>query len=261
MEKPMRKRRRIVCPGCNQSYSSRYFIEHKKENHVRGKWLCLSRTGDISEEDKESKAAFDQHVYDYGDSESDDTIVHSSHLPADTNIEEILSHFDDDSHGLNKDKGTTDNNNINLPNETQSSDNDFDDEEQWDEDLEELSKDTEKNEDYTKKQKEYSAGNILLMLTCRFISVWQATCAISDNAVRWLLEFLVALFKILGKNCAFVASLAAAFPSSLQRLWEVLNIDRDNFTKYAVCPKCNSIYSLKEAVVTDISGKLKSLTL
>ena len=54
-----------------------------------------------------------------------------------------------------------------------------------------------------------------------------------------------------------MSALAAALPSSLYLLWRFLKIDRDNFVKYAVCPSCNSLYDIKDCIVSE-RGELKS---
>ena len=228
MERP-RKRPRKVCPGCGESFKSRYFIEHKKENHNidENTWLCEPRSD--RRDGERTATAFNQHLYMYEDMDSEDSIDCVSNT--DVSLDDLSRSFD--SHSLEKEKDDLDKlegniHDVNLPLETHISEDELDDEnEQWDEELEEIRNDTVQSNEFEKTQK-HNPSSVLVKLICLFISVWQATCAISDNAIKWLLEFLTALLKIIGIHCAFVASLAAVFPSSLQMLWNISTLTEIN---------------------------------
>lgn len=87
--------------------------------------------------------------------------------------------------------------------------------------------------------------NSLVFWLIYFLLIWQASCRLSDNGLVWLLQFLVKFLKILGITISneFLADLISMLPTSLYLLRQFINLDRDYFTKYVVCPKCTKLYS------------------
>ena len=59
-------------------------------------------------------------------------------------------------------------------------------------------------------------ANLLVFWLLYFLLLWQVTCRLSDNGLIWLLKFLIS--------------------------WQFLNLDRDDFNKFVVCPKCTKLY-------------------
>ena len=51
-----------------------------------------------------------------------------------------------------------------------------------------------------------------------------------------------------------VAEFTESFPTSLYMLKKKFGIMDDKFTKYVICPKCNSLYEYKECISKSISG-------
>lgn len=92
-----------------------------------------------------------------------------------------------------------------------------------------------------------------------FILIWQSFCKLSDNGLEWLLQFLVQFFKVLSElsGCEYISELVAIIPSSLYLLRKFACLDRDNFIKFAVCPKCAKLYDLKDCTETDDCGRRK----
>jgi len=90
-----------------------------------------------------------------------------------------------------------------------------------------------------------------------FILLWQSVTKISDNGLEWLLQFVCQFFKVLSTLCEseYLSKLVFIFPSSLYLLRKFVVFDRDNFIKYAVCPKCAKVYNLKECTELDIYGQ------
>lgn len=86
--------------------------------------------------------------------------------------------------------------------------------------------------------------NALVFWLVYFLLIWQASCKLSDNGLVWLLQFLFKFLKVLGVTISndFLADLIAVLPSSLYLLRQFINVDRDYFTKYVVCPKCTKLY-------------------
>ena len=79
-----------------------------------------------------------------------------------------------------------------------------------------------------------------------FLCIWSWHCSISDNALDILISFIYAVFKALGTIFPSLTAFALIFPKSLNLLKNRLCINRDNFTKYVVCPKCESLYKFSE---------------
>jgi len=52
-----------------------------------------------------------------------------------------------------------------------------------------------------------------------------------------------------------IAALLAVFPSSLYMLKKKLNLSKDPFEKYMICPSCCSLYTFEECLDTDHSGQ------
>jgi len=88
----------------------------------------------------------------------------------------------------------------------------------------------------------------LLQWFMYFILMWQTTCKISDNGIEWLLRFFFQFLHTVGLTCnsEFLIKMALMFPSSLYLARQFIKFDRDNFTKYAVCPKCCTLYHLDD---------------
>jgi len=86
--------------------------------------------------------------------------------------------------------------------------------------------------------------NSLVFWFVYFLLIWQATCHLSDNGLAWLLRFLVSWLKVFGVEISneFFEKLLLSFPGSLCLVRQFLNLDRDNFNKFVVCPKCTKLY-------------------
>jgi len=84
-----------------------------------------------------------------------------------------------------------------------------------------------------------------------FLLFWQTTCKLSDNGLEWLLRFIFQFLHTVGvsSNNEYLIEIAIIFPSSLYLLRRFVKLDRDNFTKYAVCPSCTKLYHLDNCTV------------
>ena len=92
-----------------------------------------------------------------------------------------------------------------------------------------------------------------------FILLWQAICKISDSGLEWLLHFMSQFFHVLGTACnsEYLSRMALMFPTSLYLLRKFVVLDRDDFTKLAVCPKCDTLYRL-DRCTTRVGNRIAS---
>ena len=86
---------------------------------------------------------------------------------------------------------------------------------------------------------------VILTWLVYFVLVWQYKHYISDNGIEQLLRFMRQLFFCIGEivkeHSDFCLVLAANLPTTLYSARKFLNIDRDNFVQYVVCPKCTKL--------------------
>lgn len=89
-----------------------------------------------------------------------------------------------------------------------------------------------------------NAVNSLVFWLLYFLLLWQATCHLSDNGLVWLLKFLISWLKVLGVEITseVFENVLLIFPGSLYLVRQFLNLDRDDFNKFVVCPKCTKRY-------------------
>ena len=89
-------------------------------------------------------------------------------------------------------------------------------------------------------------------LTIRWIivilSIFQTRFILTAEAMKWLLKFLVVLLRYLGKYSTKLTEIADHLPQSLYQYESSLrSITPDiDIKKDVVCPKCESLYTLKE---------------
>ena len=86
-----------------------------------------------------------------------------------------------------------------------------------------------------------------------FLLVWQTACHLSDNGLEWLLQFLSKFLHLIGIQSSYVAGIASIFPGTLYLMRQFLELDRDVFLRYVVCPKCTKLYK-PEQCTTIING-------
>ena len=79
-----------------------------------------------------------------------------------------------------------------------------------------------------------------------FLCVWSSYCCISDNAMDILVSFISAVFNSLGSIFPVLTGLACIFPKSFNLLKAKLGLNQDQFTKFVVCTKCDSLYKFEE---------------
>ena len=74
-----------------------------------------------------------------------------------------------------------------------------------------------------------------------------------------VVAFYVPVFNVVGITCSseYLSQLAVMLPSSLYLLQQFVNLKRDNFVKFADCPKCASLYKL-ESCTRRLGGQIVS---
>lgn len=126
------------------------------------------------------------------------------------------------------------------------------DSEEWHRDVDDLLEDVAGDDtlpEPSRHQSSVQSLTSLLQWFVYFVLFWQATTKLSDNGLEWLLRFLFQFLHILGITCnsQYLCQLALPFPSSLYLLQKFVNLKRDNFVKFAVCPKCAALYQLNDS--------------
>ena len=75
-----------------------------------------------------------------------------------------------------------------------------------------------------------------------FVFILQSKHHLPNSAIDYLIKFIGILLSILSKFSPFVRLVYDTFPSSLHVMRNKF-ADASNFSKYPVCPKCNTLYS------------------
>ena len=109
------------------------------------------------------------------------------------------------------------------------------------------------NSDLNENDKNTAIKNMFLVLLLKI----QVLYRLSDRAVTAFLSFLVFCFIIIGSyfQVDAIVLFAKSIPISLQAVYNAINFSKDNFVKYVVCPKCNTLYTYEEAVINTCSGR------
>ena len=134
------------------------------------------------------------------------------------------------------------------------------DSEDWHEDVDDLLEDMAGDEplpEPTHHQSSVQKLTTLIQWLIYFLLFWQASTKLSDNGLEWLVRFLFQFLHITGEtfNCEYLCQLALMLPSSLYLLRKFVNSKRDNFVKFAVCPKCAALYQLENCTRV-VGGKI-----
>lgn len=76
------------------------------------------------------------------------------------------------------------------------------------------------------------------------ILTWQIGHCISVAAIGELLQFIAKAFSL--AESLLSSPGLSAFPTSIYLAHKYLKIERDNFIKYVLCPKCHTLYNYEE---------------
>lgn len=106
------------------------------------------------------------------------------------------------------------------------------------------------------KKKKFHMVHSLLQWMLYFLLLWQSITNLSDNGLTWLLQSLLHFLRALNVHIPdeILGELIAVFPCSLYMVRKYLNLNRDNFTKYVVCPKCTKCYHYDECLRKAANG-------
>ena len=80
---------------------------------------------------------------------------------------------------------------------------------------------------------------------------FQAACVLPNSATQWIFTSLHILFATLRTVCPtpFLLAVCTLLPGSLYLAWRLLKVDENEFIRYVVCPKCDSIYRFEECII------------
>ena len=81
----------------------------------------------------------------------------------------------------------------------------------------------------------------------RFLLIFQSVNYITDSAINTLLKFFHVFLKALSKFSDFVAGIESQFPYSLYQLNKKVSF-KNEFKKFVVCCRCDTIYNAKDCV-------------
>ncbi|XP_073672238.1 uncharacterized protein [Paramisgurnus dabryanus] len=146
--------------------------------------------------------------------------------------------------------------------ETESSDDDSDNEEViFTEDHEDLDFADDDDTDADKSNGDDSR-QLLVKLLAFMLLTWQAVFNISDNAIAALLLCLRHFMWLIGNilSVDVLSSFADMIPKTLHSLRKLTSVNRDDFTRYAVCPKCKTTYKVSDCFHIARNGSATSKT-
>ena len=100
------------------------------------------------------------------------------------------------------------------------------------------------------KQRKLNMVHSLLQWFLYCLLIWQSITHLSDNGLIWLLQMIFYFLEAINVHIPneVFAELVAVFPCFLYMARKYLSVDRDNFTKYVVCPKCTKCYHYNECL-------------
>ncbi|XP_019632058.1 PREDICTED: uncharacterized protein LOC109475736 [Branchiostoma belcheri] len=126
--------------------------------------------------------------------------------------------------------------------------------------IEEDSSDSEQEMEVEQVEEEENSGTLSWMHTfLLYLTVWKTNYNISDNAMVGLLCVIGFILNMLGclLNIEVIKNLATMFPRTMYMLRKKLSVQRDDFTRYVVCPTCDSVYTVDEATKVVRNGRGK----
>lgn len=83
-----------------------------------------------------------------------------------------------------------------------------------------------------------------------FVLLWQTMFKVADRASFVLLKFFKLFLTGIGKamQSDVLINFAKTIPETLYMIQKNLGLQKDSFIKYAICPKCKTLYSFDESV-------------
>ena len=92
-----------------------------------------------------------------------------------------------------------------------------------------------------------------------FVLTWKIMHNLSDAAVSALFCFLKRILDLLARlaQCKTLKQVSELLPRSLYMVRKYFGVNRDDFEKFIVCPKCSSCYKPEDCAHTLSNGKKK----
>lgn len=102
-------------------------------------------------------------------------------------------------------------------------------------------------------------SNTFIRLIIIFVMTWKIMLNLSDAEVIVLFCFLKRLLDLKARliQSKALKHLSSVLPQSLYMIRKYLGVDRDDFEKFVVCPKCSSCYKPEDCVRTLSNGRKK----
>lgn len=106
------------------------------------------------------------------------------------------------------------------------------------------------------KEKLSSESKVLIL----FLLLWQVIYKVSDNGISILLKFISQFLSAIGllAGCEALVRFAKTLPGTLYMARIKLGLDKDDFEKFAACPKCNKLYKLEDCIIKKTNGSVIS---
>ena len=139
--------------------------------------------------------------------------------------------------------------------EQHSSDSDIE-QEYWDTDTTDVWESFNFNTSQDSQTSDDSSRNLprIVKTTLLFLQLWDMFYNVFATALNHLIQFLHYLLISIAEKLPPLSDLASVFPTSLYKLRKCLSLNEDDFEKYVVCKKCNSVYAFKDCIVKASSG-------
>ena len=93
-----------------------------------------------------------------------------------------------------------------------------------------------------------------------FLLLWQSMFRVADRAIVVLIKFFKLFLYIIGRvlKAQLLLNFVKIIPESLYMVEKNLGLQKDSFTKYAVCPKCKTLYNFDDCIRQRPNGETVS---
>lgn len=273
MEQPNKKQRVKVlkkkkCPGCAKLFDARYMRKHIMRNKHGNNWACAkSVSADIDGNNSQDSNSL--HVDNQQQQEAmvmDDSngnaecanVIHDEILPVEKVSEKLDTSNVEQHKELSDDERDDD---YCTPSASSDDETDIDDEEDSvDEQCYNEGTDESENEEPMFNKAPTDDSLLYKYITsslCSFMTLFEATFKIPNNATIILLQYLKCLLQkimllVRPEDCKNVN-----IPTTIHSLWKSISYQRKSFTKYAVCTECFALYPLDKCIIR-IEGQFHS---
>ena len=98
-----------------------------------------------------------------------------------------------------------------------------------------------------------------LKLLLMFLTMWQFAFKVSNSAITALLRFMRYFILLIGRafSSDAINDIGHSIPLTLSTVHKLISLEKDHFTNFVVCPKCDSVYEIQDCVYFDSSGQQK----